>query len=419
MKQAESVPSLAWAALSRSALDRAEAQLIDKTEGVRDEVGVLALHFGYANRFFPGTSVQQTRLRYALFVPWQLIALMRKPGVEGGQADGALQEAEKALALRLPDVDGAGTIGRHTARRGKHVSIPPSQSYWTALSAWGVLNSSPGGSSPSRSDVYAGWRRWFEARPPTSTITDDENRRLDQPPRLFHKDLPDPPPPVFSGSGELEFRLEPNEAKFLRDRLLDVRREHDLKPSYLATLVKSERVPTARQKLWSKPLRSLADDADRRAILRARDAASLSAVARACYLAAVEKLKDERDRRSSSTRHRDYLAEVVANHGRRALRLKLEEVSLDGVHLGGLQPVLGVVQRWLRTGDLNPGDQALRAVLAEWERRRKGRRAKLTLNTYGREARAAWDGKKAGRAGPIEYRWGLVRQFLADLQGRG
>ena len=47
------------------------------SEGVRDEVGVLALHTTYANRFFPGTSVQQTRLRYALFVPWQVMTLLR------------------------------------------------------------------------------------------------------------------------------------------------------------------------------------------------------------------------------------------------------------------------------------------------------------------------------------------------------
>ena len=65
------VPRMGWAALSRSRLNRAEAQLVKDAQGVRDEVGVLALHTGYANRFFPGTSTQQTRLRYALFVPWR------------------------------------------------------------------------------------------------------------------------------------------------------------------------------------------------------------------------------------------------------------------------------------------------------------------------------------------------------------
>jgi hypothetical protein len=84
-------PSLGWAGLSRAELKRAEAQLMADSHGVRDEVGVLALHAAYANRFFPGTSVQQPRLRYALFVPWQLKALLRdREGVKPGQARRAL-----------------------------------------------------------------------------------------------------------------------------------------------------------------------------------------------------------------------------------------------------------------------------------------------------------------------------------------
>ena len=39
-------------------------------QGVRDEIGFLTVHQRYADRFFPGTSVLHTRLRYVLFVPW-------------------------------------------------------------------------------------------------------------------------------------------------------------------------------------------------------------------------------------------------------------------------------------------------------------------------------------------------------------
>lgn len=62
-------PTLGWAALSRTRLNKAEAQLEQGKEGVRDEVRVLVLHTAYADRFFPGTSTQQRRLSYALFVP--------------------------------------------------------------------------------------------------------------------------------------------------------------------------------------------------------------------------------------------------------------------------------------------------------------------------------------------------------------
>lgn len=407
-------PSLGWAALSRNALARAEAQLVQDSTGVRDEVGVLALHFGYANRFFPGTSVQQTRLRYALFVPWTLIALMRDRGVRPGQALEGLEKEEMALALRLPNEDSAGTIGRYTVRRDKPVSIPPSQSYWTALSTWGVLNSGPGRPAPSRSEVVAAWRLWLEGRPETSAVTDDEHRRLDQPPRLFHADLPDPPSD-FAGSGAVDFGLQAKERAFLRKRLLDVRREHDQQPAYLSALVSAGVVPERRHQPWHKSLRTYADAADRAALQRARHAAALSAVARAVYLAAVETLKDERDKASNDGRHRKHLDAVLDRHGANARKLRLGELAQDGVFIGGLADVLSALQTWLVVGESDPVDRKLHGVMSAWEQRRKGKRAKLPLTGNGREARAGWQGEKAGKASPIEYRWGLVQRLLNDL----
>ena len=73
-------PSFGWTLLSRDALRRAETQLRDDVQGVRDEIGFLALHQAYADRFFPGTSVLHTRLRYALFVPWLYLRLDKDKG---------------------------------------------------------------------------------------------------------------------------------------------------------------------------------------------------------------------------------------------------------------------------------------------------------------------------------------------------
>ena len=63
-------PALGWTYLSREALARAKAQMDEESMGVRDEIGFLTIHQGYADRFFPGTSVLHTRARYAVFVPW-------------------------------------------------------------------------------------------------------------------------------------------------------------------------------------------------------------------------------------------------------------------------------------------------------------------------------------------------------------
>ena len=68
MRKSESV--FGWTMPSRKAVRQAERALASGEQGVRDEVGFLIIHDAYANRFFPGTSVQQTRLRYVLFVPW-------------------------------------------------------------------------------------------------------------------------------------------------------------------------------------------------------------------------------------------------------------------------------------------------------------------------------------------------------------
>lgn len=56
-------PEFGWTLLSAEAIRRAEARLREDTKGVRDEIGFLFLHQAYADRFFPGTSVLQKRLR--------------------------------------------------------------------------------------------------------------------------------------------------------------------------------------------------------------------------------------------------------------------------------------------------------------------------------------------------------------------
>ena len=199
------VPKVGWAALSRSRLNRAEAQLVEGAQGVRDEVGVLALHTGYANRFFPGTSTQQTRLRYVLFVPWQIRDLLRG-NMSKAQARKELPQRELQLANRLQD-EATGVIGRRNAKIGRLLAIPPSSAYWVALREWGILNPMPLGIVPSRKDMFDHWGQWREGRSGRAE-TDDEGRELEVFSGLFANGIPDPPP-TFRGNGPLEFKLNP------------------------------------------------------------------------------------------------------------------------------------------------------------------------------------------------------------------
>ncbi len=87
-------PVLGWTYLSRDALARAKAQMDEESMGVRDEIGFLTIHQGYADRFFPGTSVLHTRARYLLFVPWLFEDLAP---AAGPAAQRALRERERVL----------------------------------------------------------------------------------------------------------------------------------------------------------------------------------------------------------------------------------------------------------------------------------------------------------------------------------
>lgn len=405
-------PMLGWAALSRAALNRAESELEENAEGMRDEVGVLALHTGYANRFFPGTSVQQTRLKYALFVPWQINELLRSATAKGA-AETALRKSEIGVALRLPNVRGLGNIGRTRAHQQRAVSIPPSESYWVALGAWGILDQHPPiVVAPSRREMFDHWTTWPVPGRVGVGTSDDDKRPIDAGLRLFHPELP-AVPAEFSKA--LDFTLSLRERIFLRKRLSETRRPGTNEPSLLARLSAAKVVPGERDAPWSKAVADHADAADRAALKRAKDAASLSAVTRALYYAALEAMRDG-DGHNSGTKHRDHLALTVADHGPRALRLRINDVEGDGVPLGGLKEVLAAVQRWLADGETLPSS-ALVQILREWERARKGLRARLPKTGDGKDNRWAWSASRAGTAEPIRYRWALVSRFLHDLAG--
>jgi Family of unknown function (DUF6361) len=69
-------PQLGWAWLSERERLLAEQALSDLgPDGTRDELGFAVIHFAYADRFFPGTSVQYPALRYVWFVCWSYLEL--------------------------------------------------------------------------------------------------------------------------------------------------------------------------------------------------------------------------------------------------------------------------------------------------------------------------------------------------------
>jgi glucose-6-phosphate 1-dehydrogenase len=83
-----------WVEISDAALRRLQRELEHKGQGVVDEMGVLAIHAGYADYFFPGTSVLQTRPRYLFFACWNFLWLARQRGVTAANFLKRKDEAE-------------------------------------------------------------------------------------------------------------------------------------------------------------------------------------------------------------------------------------------------------------------------------------------------------------------------------------
>ncbi len=126
-----------------------------------DEVGFGVIHFAYADRFFPGTSVQHTSLRCVWFVCWALQEMpARSPGGLFLQTMFAEIEdrANRRLLERYGTSDGTGIVGGRVLRKGGSPVSKPSGIYWSALRTWGLL--SPLASTrtaPYRSDIARQW----------------------------------------------------------------------------------------------------------------------------------------------------------------------------------------------------------------------------------------------------------------------
>lgn len=400
--------SFGWTLLSRDALRRAEKQLRDAAEGVRDEVGFLALHQSYADRFFPGTSVLHTRLRYVLFVPWLYEKIARQSDRQA--ISNAVEKHEIVLAGRLKAAGEHGVIGG--MRYPQPTTQPPTMVYWSAMATWRILRPSAGGTIPSRQTLH----RAIARKPARQHVQDDDKQLLIEDEPLFCA-IPDPPEEWNDANQRIDFQLERAEGRFLRNCFLAIARpESDGVPSLLARLVERRVEMAEGLEMWSAKVRSVADQADCDALLRARQAAALSAIGRGVYAALVEQVREQHDGLPTEVVHRAHLKLVIEEFATDALALDVDKIAIDAPLVPrGILDVLRTTQVWLRSrsSELAP----LYDVYQSAESRRKGRRARLTKSLTGREKRAEWFPDQHPLATPLHYRWGNVRQLLMDLQG--
>jgi len=398
------LPSFGYTFLSRASLRHAEQLLLGDTAGVRDEVGFLLVHQRYADRFFPGTSVLHTRLRYSLFVPW-ILERLRANGEGGAKFVDALRREETALAERLKG-ESYGVIGRLMLPEASNQ--PPSYVYWTALATWGLVDRKPNGRGWSRSDLGA-----LLAAGSAKTLKDDDGRPLTT--SIWPVAEVPEPPDDWSATTPLQFDLLPKERRHLAKLLRATRSQRDGDgPSLLAKLIGSS-VASSRA-CWDPAVLRAAGVPYQATLDRAGRAASLAAIGRGVYAALVEEQK-ERDGRAVGRKHRDALRGALEDHSEQA-------AALDGdLLISDLQPdlppaveeVLRRTLKWVRSGKQDPSE--LLATYRRAEIKRKGPRARLAEEQRGIDRRIEWSAGDHPLPDPLHYRWDQVRLMLRDLEG--
>src|SRR2546423_1694839 len=211
-------PMLGWTMLSREEMRQVERSLANSDHDTRDEIGFLLIHQGFADRFFPGTSVLHTRIRYALFVPWVYQQAASDKG-RGSNLETRIQRLLIELAIRLKQSEEYDVIGGD--KLGQLTSQPPDRSYWSALRVWGLL-------LPDVDSRLEALRRLKMAS--RSAGLDDDGGQLDDEATEVFASLPRPPDSWKNPQSPLNFKLPLDEREFLRAKLRLLTRREDDKP---------------------------------------------------------------------------------------------------------------------------------------------------------------------------------------------
>jgi hypothetical protein len=399
-------PVLGWTMLSRTQVRQVEQSLGNGAQDTRDEIGFLLSHQGFADRFFPGTSVLHTRIRYALFVPW-LYRWAARSKRRGSDLETVIGRLLIELAKRLKKMGGEpyGVIGGD--KLGQLTSQPPDRVYWTALRTWGLLLSTVRSRSEALRRLQAGMR--------TAPIDDDGGRLDDEATEVF-VGLPPSPATWEDWSSPLHFKLPRHESEFLCRKLGLLARPKDTALSLLANLATAgDLFPTLSAQL-PRALDARADTADKVALRVARDAAALAAIGRVVYGALVERLR-ERDGVSNDNTFREQLKAHFDSYGEAAGRCDLEAMRSFlpdlGVHV---RSVLHETQAFVHAGRPEEFASLLDCYRrAEVTRKTLGR-ARLIDVGPGAQRRAEWDPLRHNTT-PLHYRWPVIREMLADLNG--
>ena len=393
--------TLTWLDLTASDRDRMR-QVLDlfKEQGTVDEMGLGSLRDALSEALFPGTSTIQTRLRYALFVPW-IYRQLEVRRVAATNVSAQLQKAELDLIEPLlKNGRFRGVIGERS--RGS-LARRPSSVYWTALVRWGLfMHQRPQGWYHTHFTSLA------RGRGAEATADDPGIVQTRQP--NWHPRIPDPP---ATFPQEASFDLTRKEAVFLQGRL-----EERCAGTLLAWLAREGSDAPADGCFWddSAARRAGADVRDKMELAR-RFSLHVEGMPLLYNLLLAERFRTEHGGDDALIdRYREEIAEWAAkeatedNHDPRHL---WSFAASRKVRVPRLQRMF--VETWSkRLADIGPAavpeDRQLRRLIENREKQLKGPRARL----HNPARLLDWNGSVG--VGRMNFRWGRIHRMILDLQ---
>lgn len=394
------VSGLSWLDSSRDDQQRMREllKLFSDTES-RDELGIGQVRDAFSDLLFPGTSVIQTRARYLLIVPWCYQEAQRR-GLRGERLAAQVDRNErKVVDVLLRGDDTEGVIGR---RAGVGVRTLPSSIYAAALLRYGIRTGD---------DSIGSDRRLAAGLAEADELTE---RAIG----TWHPTLP-AAPGKFPNEVAGDLRLHPDEARWLRDRILAA-----APATLLAYLLEAENRPGWDSEApWNEQAVLAAPEPIGSLV---RDAALFSLAIHGAALL-YNLLIAERYEKAGLTEHEQpvawYRDALLGWNDRVAAEQGLKGWDRSGMwarlieknsRIAANAAARRFIDRWLdavtsgAAGDAAT-DQRLRSLVAERERSVKKGQSRLVNDKLLR----TWSGASGSRR--LVFRWPQVRRILTDI----
>lgn len=394
--------SFAWLDFSESDRQRA-LDVVDlfREKGTVDELGIGTIRDAIADLLFPGTSTIMTRAKYYLFVPWVYRRLEDKK-IPSSEAARVARQDEIAIitALRAAG-ESRGVIGIDA---GEGLKRLPSTVYWQSLGTLGIRRFAKSIDHYHRA-LDSFYRRGGDVirGDDKHVLVGGNNHRWD--PAL-------PKPPQGFPRTAMPLALTPNEANYLRERIIQAAPN-----SLFAYLVNIPLDHTEFRHPWDHPGQANFPARNREELRHARNFAEVMHGAALLYnLMLAQKNKDEDRIDGYEDRFDDWVSDVDKRQPD-LVAWKQDDfwtmVTASGARIPHQTRVF--VSHWLAKVIGNslkplPSSKPTRDFIAAREKTLKGQHSRLdsprSLN---------WGG--ASSAERLDYRWNRpVRAILADIR---